>query len=106
MAGIVRSKRLWAGAAVALTALFLAGCSSVPDSIPTALGGLPEGVPPRPQDPGAYPAVHDTPPDRDDAALSQAETKRLREELTQTRTRILGPNASSSSGDAGSARRP
>lgn len=70
-------------------AALLAGCSSpaMIDSIPTALGGLPEGVPARPAAPPAYPNVHEMPPARTDTALSDAEKKRLREDLTGARDR-------------------
>ena len=51
------------------------------------MGGLPEGVPARPATPPAYPAVHDMPPPRQDSALSEAESKRLREDLKNTRDR-------------------
>jgi hypothetical protein len=70
-----------------LLATTLAGCSSAIDYIPTALGGLPEGVPARPTTPHQYPYVHDMPPKREDTALSEAERARLRNDLTGVRTR-------------------
>ena len=75
-------------AAALLLAATLAGCSSVVDNIPSSMGGLPEGVPARPATPPAYPAVHDMPPPRRDGALSDAESKRLREDLKNTRNRV------------------
>ena len=72
---------LIAGAAV------LSGCSSsaVIDNLPASLGGLPEGVPERPVTPAAFPAVHDMPPPRADATLSEAEKKKLKADLAATR---------------------
>jgi hypothetical protein len=71
-------------------AALLSGCSSytVIDSLPAGLGGLPEGTPERPAAPPPYPAVHDMPPGRADVPLSEAERKRLREELIATRDRV------------------
>ncbi len=72
------------------------------------MGGLPEGVPPRPATPTAYPAVHDMPPPRQDSALSEAESKRLREELKNTRNRVW-PRTEATEAPrrtAGSARNP
>jgi uncharacterized membrane protein len=68
----------------------LAGCSTsymVIDAMPAAVGGLPEKTPERPETPPAYPAVHDMPGTRADTPLSEAERKRLREELAATRER-------------------
>jgi hypothetical protein len=83
-----RSKKAGRLAAALLLAVTLGGCSSVVDHIPSALGGLPEGTPARPANPGAYPAVHDMPPPRQERALDEADSKRLREELKQTRNRL------------------
>jgi type IV pilus biogenesis protein CpaD/CtpE len=74
--------------AALLLAATLCGCSSVVDHIPTSVGGLPEGVPQRPATQADYPAVHDIPPARQDSALSEAESKRLREDLKNTRNRV------------------
>jgi hypothetical protein len=71
----------------------LAGCSSVIDQIPTAAGGLPEGVPQRPADPAAYPAVHDMPPQRGTTPLSEAEKKLLKDDLLATRDRTIKQGA-------------
>ena len=87
MTATSQSKRVGQVAAALLLAATLAGCSSVVDNIPTSVGGLPEGVPQRPATPPAYPAVHDMPPPREDGALSEAESKRLREDLKNTRNR-------------------
>ena len=75
-------------AAGLLLAAMLSGCSSgAIDYIPTALGGLPEGVPPRPTTQPSYPNVHEMPPKREDTALSDAERARLRNDLTGVRAR-------------------
>jgi hypothetical protein len=67
----------------------LSACSSVSNTIadnwPRALGGLPEGVPPRPDTPPAYMPVHDTPPERDNKAMTAAERKQIETEMTATR---------------------
>jgi hypothetical protein len=68
----------------------LAGCSAgsmVGDHMPSALGGLPEGAPQRPTKPSAYPAVHDMPPPRGSTMLTDAEQKKLEDDLIAARTR-------------------
>ena len=77
--------RALAAALLLAGAATLSGCSSTIDHIPTAIGGLPEGVPQRQATPAAYPAVHDMPPARTDEPLSDAEKKRLREDLAKMR---------------------
>ncbi|ARQ01952.1 hypothetical protein [Pseudorhodoplanes sinuspersici] len=78
-----RPKTLAALAALVL----LQGCSTAQiDSIPHAVGGLPEGAPPRPAEAPAYPAVHDMPPDRG-ALLDAEQQKRLHDDLIATRNR-------------------
>jgi hypothetical protein len=107
MAVILQSKRVGQLAVALALAATVAGCSSVVDNIPTSMGGLPEGVPQRPVAPGAYPAVHETPPQRQDGVLSEAESKRLREELKNARNRIAPAEADGgTAGNAGSARNP
>jgi hypothetical protein len=71
-------------------AVGLAGCSAgsmVGDHMPTALGGLPEGAPQRSTKPSAYPAVHDMPPPRGSTVLTDAEQKKLEDDLIAARTR-------------------
>jgi|SoimicmetaTmtLMA_FD_contig_41_4641601_length_841_multi_3_in_0_out_0_2 hypothetical protein len=48
---------------------------------------LPEGVPPKAETPLAFPAVHDMPPKRSEVTLSEAEKKKLREDLATQRER-------------------
>jgi hypothetical protein len=79
--------RALAAALVIAGSAALAGCSTVVDHIPTAIGGLPEGAPERPATPAAYPAVHDMPPNRGPTVFTDAEKKRLRDELAATRER-------------------
>ena len=77
-------------AALLAGALGLAGCSAgsmVGDHMPTALGGLPEGAPARATKPSAYPAVHDMPPPRGSTVLTDAEQKKLEDDLIAARTR-------------------
>ncbi|MEA2905099.1 MAG: hypothetical protein QOI12_2486 [Alphaproteobacteria bacterium] len=100
-------------AALALAgAAVLPGCSSytLVDALPAAIGGLPEGAPERPATPAPYPAVHDIPPRRADVPLSDAERKRLREELILTRDRTVResvtPETTASTPPAGGARNP
>ncbi len=96
-------KRVGPVAAALLLAATLAGCSSIIDTVPSSVGGLPEGVPARPAVAPAYPAVHDLPRSRREGALNEAESKRLREELKNTRARVAPPQAT---GTAGGARNP
>jgi len=77
-------------AALMAGALGLAGCSAgsmVGDHMPTALGGLPEGAPQRSTKPSAYPAVHDMPPPRGSTVLTDAEQKKLEDDLIAARNR-------------------
>jgi hypothetical protein len=57
------------------------------DHMPNALGGLPEGAPQRATKPPAYPAVHDMPPPRGSTVLTDAEQKKLEDDLIAARTR-------------------
>ena len=101
-----RSRRVLAAAALLAGALLPAGCAStnsanMGDQMPAAIGGLPEGIPARPETPPAYPAVHDMPPARDNTMLSGAEQKKLEAELAAARARAEAANAA-----AGTARNP
>ena len=81
------SRRFMAAALLVAGSVMLSGCSSVVDHVPTWAGGLPEGVPERPAKAQAYPPVHEMPPARGDVALSDAERKRLLQDLAKTRAR-------------------
>src|SRR5882757_2132999 len=63
----------------------LASCSTMGGEIPTAMGGLPDGAPERPQTPPPYPAVHDMPPPRNSAVLTEEEKKKVEAELAVMR---------------------
>jgi hypothetical protein len=98
-------------AAMVLVGAAVSGCSShqMIDNMPSAIGGLPEGAPQRPVDPPAYPAVHNMPPPRRDTPLSEAERKRLKDDLIATRERLAKRKAkpeSTSSTSGGSDRNP
>ena len=106
-----QSKRVGLVAAACLLTATLAGCSSVVDNVPQSMGGLPEGAPARPAAQAAYPAVHDMPPPRQEGALNEAQSKRLREDLKNTRNRVSAPIPSpdatgSTAPAAGGARNP
>jgi hypothetical protein len=55
--------------------------------LPTSVGGLPANTPERPSTPPAYPAVHDMPPARPDAVLTDAEQKKAAQDLIAARDR-------------------
>ena len=83
-------RSILAAAALIVAAAGLAGCSAgsmMADHMPTAAGGLPEGVPQRPTKPSAFPAVHDMPPPRGSTVLTDAEQKKLEDDLIAARTR-------------------
>jgi hypothetical protein len=69
-------------------ATVLAGCSPGPmiDRLPGDMG-LPAGAPARPTTPYQYPAVHDMPPARATAPMSDEEQLKLEKELTAVRER-------------------
>jgi hypothetical protein len=83
-------RSIFAAAALMVAAAGLAGCSAgsmMADHTPSALGGLPEGAPQRSNKPSAYPAVHDMPPPRGSAVLTDAEQKKLEDDLIAARNR-------------------
>jgi hypothetical protein len=64
----------------------VSGCTThIADSVPAAIGGLPESVPPRPATAPEFPAVGDRPAARADALLSEDERKKLKDDLTASR---------------------
>ena len=85
---------------VAVGAQALTGCASqsIGESLPTAMGGLPDSVPKRSAEPAAYPAVHDMPPTRAAAPMTEDEKKRLREELAAERERAAKQGGVSTTG--------
>jgi hypothetical protein len=72
---------------LALAALLLAlpagGCSTSIADLP--LVGVPADAPARPKEVGAYPAVHDMPRDRPEAAMDAAERNKVSSELIAAR---------------------
>jgi hypothetical protein len=67
----------------------LSACSAGPlsDRLPESMGGLPAGAPARPVTPYQYPAVHDMPPARESAPLSEGDQDKLEKELRAARDR-------------------
>jgi hypothetical protein len=76
------------GLALALS-LGLGGCASggMLDQLPPALGGEPDSLPKRPETGYQFPAVHDMPPARAIAPMSDSEQVRLEKELQTARDR-------------------
>jgi hypothetical protein len=69
-------------------AVALSGCAStVGDTMPHAIGGLPDNAPARPATPPVYPSVHDRPKDRANSVLSGSDQKKLEDELAAARAR-------------------
>jgi hypothetical protein len=66
-------------------AAILAGCTSTLSELPSQVGGLPEGAPGRPANTLPYPAVHDMPPPRPTAVMTEEEKKRAEAELAAMR---------------------
>jgi hypothetical protein len=54
--------------------------------LPVSVGGMPVGAPNRPQIAPAFPAVHDMPPPRNRAVLTEEERKRVEAQLAAMRT--------------------
>jgi hypothetical protein len=103
--------RVLAAALILAGAAMVTGCSashSLIDNLPASVGGLPQGTPERPATPTQYPAVHDMPPARRDAPLSEAEKKRLKDELIKSRERAARQATSkeSSTNTSGQDRNP
>jgi len=66
----------------------LSGCAGhLADSVPAAVGGLPEKIPARSETPPEFPAVHDRPTPRADGLLNEAERKKLKDDLAASRDR-------------------
>src|SRR5262249_62320081 len=72
------------------------GCSAGPmiDRLPADFG-LPAGAPARPEKPLEYPAVHDMPPARSSAPMSEEEQVKAEKELTALRDRQEGRSPAS-----------
>jgi hypothetical protein len=74
-----------------LLALPVGGCSTSIADLP--LIGTPADAPPRPKEVGAYPAVHDLPQDRPEAAMDTAERNKVANELIAARDRQAATGA-------------
>jgi hypothetical protein len=75
-------------AALTVALAAVSGCTThIADSLPTAVGGLPEHTPARPTTQAEFPAVHDRPEARTEGLLSEDERKKLKDELTASRDR-------------------
>lgn len=72
-------------ALVGLGCVVVASCSTVFSEMPSQIGGLPEGTPERQATPPAYPVVHDMPPPRPNAVLTEEEKKQVEAELAALR---------------------
>jgi hypothetical protein len=79
------NRRTSTGAALVLLALLLGGCATSIADMP--LVGVPSDAPARPKEASAYPAVHDLPPDRQQAVLDTAEQAKIEKELMAARDR-------------------
>ena len=79
----------------AFAAFVLAGCASTFDALPEKIGGLPQGVPARPAEVGAYPNVYQPMEPRAVSKLNEGEQKSLEQELQAMREkqnqRAAGP---------------
>lgn len=82
---VERKMSVLATAALLLSVLTLAGCSTSIADLP--LVGTPADAPERPKEAGTYLPVHDLPPDREEAAIPPAERAKLQAELLAARDR-------------------
>jgi hypothetical protein len=86
---ILNTRRNWqalAGRALlCVGSVFLVACSTALSEMPKEIGGLPAGTPARPDVAPEYPAVHDMPPPRTAAVLTEEERKKVEAELAAMR---------------------
>lgn len=66
-----------------LAALAATACTSTISNLPFV--GEPDKLPPRPETPASYPAVHDLPAPRDTKPLTEEQRKKLEAELAAAR---------------------
>ena len=78
-----RQIRALTATAFLVSALALGGCATSIADMP--LVGTPADAPARPKEAGHYPAVHDVPPNRDEAAMPPAEQAKVQRELATAR---------------------
>ena len=74
-----------------LLALAVGGCATSIADLP--LVGVPSDAPARPKEVGTYPAVHDLPQDRPEAAMDTAERNKVANELIAARDRQAATGA-------------
>ena len=74
-----------AATAVASCTTMVSDLPSQMGGLPSQIGGLPRGTPERPATPPAYPAVHDMPPPRTAAVLTEDEKKKVEAKLAAMR---------------------
>jgi len=77
--------------ALLVLAVPVGGCSTSIADLP--LVGVPADAPARPKEVGAYPAVHDLPQDRPEAAMDAAERNKVAAELIAARDRQAAAEA-------------
>lgn len=82
-----RSRRSGLLIVITLAAPLLGSCASTVARLPASMGGEPEGIPERTATPVAYPAVHDMPPPRTDAVLTEQQRQDATKELDAIRAR-------------------
>jgi hypothetical protein len=75
-------------AALLAAAMTVSGCTThIGDSVPAAIGGLPEHTPARPTTQSEFPAIGDQPQARSEVLLNEAERKKLKDDLNASRDR-------------------
>jgi hypothetical protein len=104
----VRTTRAAALMAGLTAAAGLSACASISEKMAGAMSevpviGLPAGAPERPADPPPYPAVHDMPPPRSNAVLTEIERQKMETDLVAARER---QQAAAGSGSAASKKPP
>ena len=87
VAAFSRAMRLVAVLSVAAS---IAGCASMSERLAGTASempgiGIPAGAPERLAEPMAYPAVHDMPPPRSSAVLTEVEQQKMEDELVAAR---------------------
>lgn len=84
-AGRLIARRRLASMAAVVALLACAGCSTFTDF--QTVMRVPDGTPVRPETPYEFPAVHELPPQRENALLDPAEQERVERELVRMRDR-------------------
>lgn len=92
------ARPLIAATLAASFAVTLGGCSLPIADLP--LIGIPANTPARAESTGVYPAVHDVPPQREQAVLEPEERARIEKELVAARDRQAKAGGAADSTDA------